>query len=312
MAPAEPIAVSVVLCTWNRASLLPGALAALLTQRNPPPHEIIVVDNASSDETPRVVQQLAARHSRLRYILELQKGLSYARNTGVRASSGHVIAFTDDDVRVAPGWLRAIDEALRRYPDASCFGGPVLPEWKGPVPSWLTAEQWSALGVQNYSAEPFTVDPARPVCLIGANLIVRREALEAVGPFDPSVQRVGDGIGSTEDHEFHVRLWATGRHGIYDPSLRVNTIVSAERLAKTYHRRWHYGHGRHIARMRLPDMERTRRRVLGIPAHLLRQAATDAIASVADRVRRDEARAFDRELRLWFAAGFIRERLGNA
>ena len=133
--------------------------------------------------------------------------------------------------------------------------------------------------------------------------------LTAVGPFNPAVQRVGNGIGSTEDREYHRRIWKAGYHGIYEPALRVGAVVTDERLAKRYHRRWHFGHGRHIARMRLPDMESSRLRVLGIPAHLLRQAAADLRQGMASFARRDEACAFDRELRLWFAAGFIRERL---
>jgi hypothetical protein len=130
-----------------------------------------------------------------------------------------------------------------------------------------------------------------------------------VGPFNPAVQRVGNGIGSTEDREYHRRIWTAGYHGVYEPALRVGAVVTAERLVKSYHRKWHFGHGRHIARMRLPDIERSRLRVLGIPAHLLRQAVADGRQAMASLARRDEACAFDRELRLWFAAGFIRERL---
>jgi glycosyltransferase involved in cell wall biosynthesis len=305
---AEPPLLSVVLCTWNRAPLLDGALRALVAQCDPPPHEILVVDNASTDDTRVVVERFCVEHPQVRYTFERRPGLSHARNTGVSATTGRAVAFTDDDVRASPGWLRAVASALRAYPDAACLGGPVLPAWTGPVPAWLTAEQWSALGAQNYSAEPFRVDHARPLCLIGANLVVRRDALAAVGPFDPAVQRVGDGIGSTEDHEFHVRLWATGRHGVYEPSLGVEAVVASERMAKRYHRRWHFGHGRHIARMRLSDMERTRRRILGVPAHVIRQAASDGVAALRHALAGDEAAAFDRELKLWFAAGFVRER----
>jgi hypothetical protein len=164
-------------------------------------------------------------------------------------------------------------------------------------------------GIQNHSPEPFRADESRPICLIGANLVIRRDVLQAVGPFDPAVQRVRSGVGSTEDDQYHRRIWATGHHGVYDPALRVGAVVTGERLAKSYHRRWHFGHGRHIARMRLPDMESSRLRVLGIPAHLLRQAAADLRQGMAGLARRDEICAFDRELRLWFAAGFIRERL---
>jgi len=301
--------ISVVLCTWNRADLLGGALSALVSQDAPSLPEIVVVDNDSTDGTANVVRHFTDRYRHIRYVFEPSPGLSHARNAGVAATSGRLVAFTDDDVRVPPEWLRTIASVAERYPDAGCFGGPVLPQWMGPVPRWLTEDHWSALGIQNHSPEPFRADESRPICLIGANLVIRRDVLQAVGPFDPAVQRVRSGVGSTEDDQYHRRIWATGHHGVYDPALRVGAVVTGERLAKSYHRRWHFGHGRHIARMRLPDMESSRLRVLGIPAHLLRQAAADLRQGMASLARRDEVCAFDRELRLWFAAGFIRERL---
>ncbi len=302
--------LSVVLCTWNRAPLLRDALECLVRQVAAPPHEIVVVDNNSTDDTAQVVRSFQWCPA-IRYLYEPQPGLSHARNAGVAATTGELVAFTDDDVRVTPNWMATIATVAGRYPDAACYGGPVLPQWSTPAPAWLTEEQWIALGVQDHSPEPFRADLTRQVCLIGANLILRRSALERVGPFDPAVQRVGDGIGSTEDHEYHRRLWDAGYHGVYDPALRVGAIVTEERLAKGYHRKWHFGHGRHIARMRLPDVEQSRFRPLGVPAHLLRQFVADVREGIASALRRDPAWAFERELRLWFTAGFIRERLRN-
>ena len=302
--------ISVVLCTWNRASLLGGALDALLSQDDAPAHEIIVVDNASTDGTSDVVAARAARHPHLRRVVEPRPGLAFARNTGIAVSAAPIVAFTDDDVRVGRAWLKAIAAAFDRYPDASCVGGPVLPMWQGRVPAWLTERHWAPLGVQDYGPAALRIDAQRPLCLIGANLAFRREALEAIGGFEPAVQRVGNGIGSTEDHECHLRLWQSGRHGIYDPALAVNAVVEPARVRKRHHRAWHFGHGRHVARMRLPDIERSRARVLGVPAHILRQAAADARHYAAGLLHFDPASAFEREVRLWFAAGFIRERLG--
>jgi hypothetical protein len=188
-------------------------------------------------------------------------------------------------------------------------GGPVVPEWRAPVPPWLTTRHWAPLGVQDYGVEAVRADAANPICLIGANLAFRRRALEVVGEFSTGVQRVGNGAGSTEDHELHLRLWRAGHHGMYDPQLRVKAVVLPERLHKSHHRAWHFGHGRHVARMRIPDMEATARgRLFGAPAHLLRQAGADAWGWLASAMRRDEVRAFEREARLWFIAGFLRER----
>lgn len=299
--------VSIVLCTWNRATLLGDALAALVDQRDAPAHEVIVVDNGSSDATCEVARRSAARHAHVRCLTEPRRGLSHARNRGVAEACGGIVAFTDDDVRVPDSWVRAMAEAFDRYADAAYVGGPVEPEWTGPVPPWLTPRHWAPLGVQGHGSEPFRVDADRRVCLIGANLAFRRDALEAAGMFDVAVQRIGRGGGSTEDHELQQRVWAAGVFGMYVPDLRVRAIVGGERLRKAHHRRWHYSHGRHVARMRLPDIEASTQRILGVPGHLIRQAIVDAGALVAD-LANGRSPAFERETRLCFAAGFVRER----
>ena len=302
-------ALTAVVCTWNRAALVDGAIEALVRQESAPPHEILVVDNGSRDHTGAVVQRWAARHPQISYLHEGRLGLACARNTAIRLARARLIAFTDDDIRVGPDWMARIVEAFERWPGASCVGGPVVPQWPEPAPAWLTPRQWAPLGVQDYGTEAVRADGSNPICLIGANLAFRRSALEAVGEFSNDVQRAGNGAGSTEDHELHLRLWQAGHHCMYDPGLRVAAVILPERLRKSHHRTWQFGHGRHIARMRIPEMEATRAgRVLGVPAHLLRQAATDAWGWATSRLRGDVVRAFEREAHLWFIAGFVRER----
>jgi glucosyl-dolichyl phosphate glucuronosyltransferase len=304
--------VTAVVCTWNRAAMLDGALEALVRQELAPPYEILVVDNGSRDDTRSVVERWALRHPHVVYLHEPRPGLSYARNAAIRRARSPLIAFTDDDVRVGPDWIVRIAGAFDRWPEASCVGGPVVPEWPESVPSWLTPRQWAPLGVQDYGSHALRADSSNPICLIGANLAFRRSALETIGEFNTSVQRVADGGGSTEDHELHLRLWAAGHYCMYEPELRVRAVVLPERLRKSHHRAWQFGHGRHIARMRIPDMEATTAgRVLGVPAHLVRQAAADAWGWATSLMRGDPARAFEREAHLWFVAGFIRERTGH-
>lgn len=302
--------VSVVLCTWNRAALLDGALTALVSQHDAPPHEILVVDNASPDDTAAVIQRYAERFPHVRPIYEARPGLSFARNAAVRDARGSVVAFTDDDVRVNPDWVAELAEAFIRWPAAACVGGPVLPQWPEPVPAWLTPRLWAPLGIQDYGDRPLQVDAQRPICLIGANLAFRRAALDAIGQFNPAVQRIGEFGGSTEDHELHLRLWSAGLHGMYVPDLRVASVVLPQRLRKAHHRAWHYGHGRYVARMQIPEIEATRvGRIGGVPTHMLRQAASDAWGWLASCLAGNAASAFERESRLWFVAGFVRERL---
>jgi glucosyl-dolichyl phosphate glucuronosyltransferase len=307
----KPPAISVALCTWNRAQLLDEAIRALAGQDAPPPHEILIVDNGSTDATRDIVMRAAARHRVIRYLHEPRPGLSYARNAALAAARAPLIAFTDDDVRVDPDWLRQLTNVFDREPGAACVGGPVVPQWPEAVPAWLTARHWAPLGIQDYGRERLRVDASRPVCLIGANLAIRRSALDVVGEFSTGLQCVGSdgGSTSTEDHDIHIRLWKAGMYGIYDPRLQVRAAVIPKRLRKRHHRAWHYRHGRLIARMRLTEVEASRRgRFRDVPVHLLRQAARDAWDVTRQILTGRTVEAFEGETRLWFVAGFVRER----
>ena len=100
--------LSVVICTYNRASSLAVTLEALLMQEATPSlrWEVVVVDNNSSDHTREVVEGFAARNEiRVVYTFEPNQGQSHARNTGVKVAHGDVIAFTDDDVIPERNWV---------------------------------------------------------------------------------------------------------------------------------------------------------------------------------------------------------------
>lgn len=305
---------TIVVPTYNRAAQLDGALTHLVraTASAPGPCEILVVDNNSTDTTRDVAGKFA---SHVRYLFEGRQGLSHARNAGILAvpaplrTPDHVIAFTDDDVEVADDWLTVIGRELMAHPDVSCVGGRVLPRWtETQPPNWLSAEHWAPLALQDHGETRRLFDSHAPLCLVGANVAFRANAFERIGMFSPDVQRVRDSIGSTEDHELLVRLYAAGERALYVPELIVWSEISPERLTRQYHRRWHEGHGRFHARMRLPEMERSRARILDVPAHLLRSAVLDAAAWVSLTLARDPAGAFARETRLWFVTGFCRER----
>src|SRR5690242_18447539 len=112
-----PCSVSVILSTYNRAAQLGPALDHLLAQgRSAPSHEVIVVDNNSTDTTRQVVEARVARAGgHLRYVFESKQGLSYARNAGILAARGDIIAFTDDDVRVSPEWVQVVAQAFEMH-----------------------------------------------------------------------------------------------------------------------------------------------------------------------------------------------------
>ncbi len=248
-------AVSVVLCTYNRADQLASALEPLLAQSGDVPYELLVVDNNSKDRTADVVNA-AARQARttVRYLFEPKQGLSHARNRGIDEARAPIVAFTDDDVRVADDWVASVARAFDRHPDADYVGGRVLPNWLQPPPKWLTTAHWSPLALQDYGDEPLVSSRDRAVCLVGASLSFRREVFERVGLFAPRLGRIKDGIGSTEDHDMQLRLWKAGMRGVYVPDVVSIADVTPDRMVKAYHRRWHRGHGRYCAAMRLREL----------------------------------------------------------
>jgi len=249
------VELSVVVSTYNRADRLPTALDALLAQSGGIPYEIIVIDNNSTDDTAAVVLQIARNSGGLvRYAFEPRQGLSHGRNAGIAIARAPVIAFTDDDVRVSPGWILQLKRAFDEHPDAGYVGGRVLPHWLSPAPRWLTTAHWSPLALQDYGPETQVSGRDRAVCLVGANLAFRKQVFERIGMFTGSLGRVKDGIGSTEDHDMQLRAWRAGIHGFYVPSIVVVADVTPDRLQSRYHRRWHQGHGRHCGLMRLREL----------------------------------------------------------
>jgi glucosyl-dolichyl phosphate glucuronosyltransferase len=305
-APAE---LAVVLCTYNRSGLLAEALTALTSQTDAPAYDVVVVDNNSTDDTPEVAGRFAA-DGRVRVVREPRQGVSYARNRGIAATGAAIVAFTDDDVRVGPTWVRSIVDAFAEHPEVDMVGGKVEPDWQAAPPPWLADAGSAPLALVDYGAEPFRIVPDAPRCLISANVAVRRRALERLEGFSPQLQRVRDGIGSTEDHDLQMRLLQSGGSALYDPRIVARTVVPRERLSKRYHRVWHRGHGRFYALMRDPLFERSRAgTILGVPAHVYRSTIAEAAAWAASLARGRGSAAFAHELRLRFLTAFAVQRI---
>jgi glycosyltransferase involved in cell wall biosynthesis len=253
--------LSVLICTYNRAELLTQTLEALSHAIVPDACavEIVVVDNHSTDETPGVVRGAAAAGPiPVRYVHERQQGKSFALNAGLAVCRGEVIALTDDDVIPGADWLARIVSNFRSAADDIVFVfGKVLPRWAiPPPPEMLTVRArdiWGPLALVDYGDETIRYDAATfgtrrlPV---GANLAIRREAIERVGGWRTDLGKVDNTLIAGEDHELCVRLFVAGLYsGVYDPTVAVRHLVPASRLTRRYFRRWFYWHGRTMAKM---------------------------------------------------------------
>jgi glycosyltransferase involved in cell wall biosynthesis len=108
------VSIAVVIPTRNRADRLPALVESVLAQAGPEADQVIVVDDASVDETAEVLHRLAGQDSRVTPIrLPRRSGPAAARNKGWRASRAEVVAFTDDDCMPQPGWLQGLAGAIR-------------------------------------------------------------------------------------------------------------------------------------------------------------------------------------------------------
>jgi glycosyltransferase involved in cell wall biosynthesis len=302
--------ISVVISTYNRDGSLARAIDSILAQTDAPEYELIVVDNNSTDGTARLVQAYAARAANVRYVFEPRQGVAYGRNAGVAQAQAPLIAFTDDDVFVSKDWLKAVKYALDSRQECGCVGGKVVPRWPAPLPGWLTVRHWAPLALLDYQL-PQRLDLQNPKCLITANMAVRREVLDQLGAFRPSLQRTPDLACAIEDREFQERYWHAGGRCWFDPAIVVYADVQRERLTRQYHRRWHFSHGEMQALLRNPEFEKSQCRVLDVPGHVWRRFAEHSARALFSALVLRRASAFAHQVESLFLLGFIRRRLSE-
>jgi len=306
--------ISVVIGTYNRCNVLRGAIESLLNQESDGTEfEVIVVDNNSTDETRSMVENLrdSLGYKNLVYCFEGTQGVSHARNTGIAAARAPIIAFTDDDIRPGSNWIASISEGFRKFPNADCIGGKVLPQSGAEFPVWLTANHWTPLALLDMGEEPIELDVRNGPGLVAANMAVRASVFADVGLFHPQLQRVKHSIGSMEDTEYQLRLTTAKKRLMYLPELVVYAHVLEERLTKDYHRRWYRGHGYFYAVMRAEDFESSKMRVLDVPAHVYRRALVDVYQWMKYRLQKQPELEFHYETELSFFWGFFRKRLAD-
>jgi GT2 family glycosyltransferase len=270
---AEPT-VSVIVCTRDRPQLVLDTIESILAGEKKPT-EIVVVDQSRQPDA-RLEQ-----HRGVFVVRTPGRGLTQARNLGVAAARGRVIAFSDDDVRVDPGWLGALVGAIGSEEERKVAAGQVIPappERPGAFTSSYYVDETPATYTGRIERDP----------LGGGNMAMYRSGFDVVGLFD---DRLGAGgrYPAADDNDFGLRLLEAGFTIVYVPE------------AIVYHRawrsrwrypiiRWRYGRGkggfygkhlglsdRHIQRRLGCDVGR---RLARLPANALRHPR-QAVGDVA-------------------------------
>lgn len=235
--------LTVVICAYtnDRWDLLRRAVASVERQRRPAHHSGLPSDISCAVGDVQIVvvidhESNLLERSRMEWphhtvIPNTEKrGLSGARNSGVRMATGEIIAFLDDDAAAEPHWL----ENLSRHfadPDVWGVGGYVEPDFLDGHPGWLPAEFGWVVGC-SYRGQPTTVGEVRNP--IGANMAFRRSALMAAGSFREGMGRIGKVPLGCEETELSIRVRGLGGRVLFDPDARVIHAVPRERTAWRY------------------------------------------------------------------------------
>ncbi len=234
--------LSVIVCTRDRPEDLARCLLSL-SALDPTPFEILIVDNAPS--TNATEQLVRDRFPFARYVRELVPGLDHARNRGIAESTGEIVAFTDDDVVVDPGWVGALAHTFAADRNIALVTGLAEP---------LEQETDAQIFFENYGGFGrgcrriyLQAWPDRPLpwTLVGAgqlgagaNMAIRRDVLARVGWFDPALDVGTPSLGGG-DHDMFFRVLRAGCLCIYEPAAIVRhrhrrTTAELERLLYSY------------------------------------------------------------------------------
>lgn len=294
--------VTVVICTWNRSSLLRRTLEEFERLELPPNlrWELLVVDNGSTDDTPQVVATFVGTLP-VRRVVEARQGLSHARNRALAEATGNLLLWTDDDVLVGRDWITAYLDATEEFPEAQFFGGTVDPWFETTPPRWIEMHLDEFAGAFAIRQLDEGVRPLEPPELpFGANMAMRREAVRHMR-FDPALGRSGEKLLSGEETDFLRRLREVTDHpGVWVGDARVRHFIPSERLNRGYLSRYFKGLGTSAGERAKPG----ERAIMNVPLWTWREYVERSAVYVARWFSRNDAwaRAFRRRA---YLSGYI-------
>jgi glycosyltransferase involved in cell wall biosynthesis len=237
--------ISIILCGYNSSKLLPETLRhlALLTIPDHYPVELVIVDNASTDQTSETAKLLWQKFEApypMHLHREEKQGLIFARKKGLQASKYDLILFVDDDNWLDESYLIEMTGLFEKFPNAAVMGGFNEAVFETREPFWFSQFQIS------YAVGPHARDFGEPdeIGLFGAGMCLRRAAyddLTSKGFKSRLVGRSGETLSSGEDYELCKALKIAGWDILYAPQLRLKHFITKPRLNWDYLRKLNRG-----------------------------------------------------------------------
>lgn len=238
--------ISIVICSYNRADYIIGALESLYNQTlEKEKFEVLVVDNNSIDNTGDLVQQYMSEHPQfdLRYLTESRQGASFARNTGAAFARSPLLCFMDDDAIAEKHYLQRILSFFSSHADAAGMGGRIIPKYIPEEPTWMSHFVSSLVGNFDYSPEQTVFREGKYP--LESNMVVRKQDFDAIGGFNTDLPGVKGTLRiGGEGKDFFLRLQSRHQKIYYDPHVIVEHIVEVKKLTPHYMYRVASGIGR--------------------------------------------------------------------
>ena len=228
--------MSLVIATYNRAEQLMVTLGSVAVQNaEAESWECIVVDNNSSDNTRERVEAFKSEHNSLniRYIFEQNQGLSYARNAGIMASRGDIVAFIDDDERIVADFVSAYIDLFDQHPDAMAAGGEIIAEYPTGRPRWMSRYTERPIANPMSFGDRVKLFPSSRIPG-GGNMAMRRRVFDSIGMFNTSLGRTGKRLLGGEESDLFERIVKHEYRVYYAPRAVMYHIIPKEKLSRDY------------------------------------------------------------------------------
>lgn len=217
--------ISIVVCTFNRCDLLYRTLLSLGNQTlDKDCYEVIVVDNASTDDMKSVISSFL-NEKNFRYIYEEKQGLSHSRNTGFLNSKAEYVGYLDDDAKASKNWLsEALEVIINKKPDI--FGGPIYPYYLNKKPEWFKDEY--EIRMTSKSSRFLR----RGEYISGSNIFFKKELLLKLGGFNTKMGMKGKNLSYHEETDLMIKAWENNPSlkVYYSLPLKVEHLVSEKKM----------------------------------------------------------------------------------
>jgi len=190
--------ISIIIPTYNRAHMLPVTLDSFLAQDYPrDKHEIIVVDNNSTDTKREIVARYLGNSAiPVKYLFEPRQGVHYARNSAAQQAGGNILYFTDDDMVADPALLTELVKVFDLFPEVGCATGLILPLFEEEPPAWVRRFLWNHYLSLTEKNRPEELIVSKNDLVYSCHQAVRRELFFQAGGFNPENTAgvwIGDG-----------------------------------------------------------------------------------------------------------------------